>query len=330
MAVTLPARFPLAVLPTPLVRARHLERALASPPIYVKRDDLAGFGFAGNKARKLEYIISDALDRGAKVMVTGGGPSSNHCASTAAAARVAGLGCLLILYGVERGGDHPSLSLARSFGAEVRFTNNPDRSSVDEAIEEVVAELENQGQEPYAVPRGGATVLGAAGCALAAEELCGQLDLVDAKPATVILPTGSCGTQAGFVAATAAYGDALRVIGASVSRPVEECRRRVLQLARGCASLLEMTIPDERRVHLIDARGPGFGLPSSEGVRAARLAAYTEGLLLDSTYTAKAFAVLLDLVASGKYGTTVFFHSGGLPAALWDDQRTRRPEPSLA
>lgn len=330
MALTLPARFPLAVLPTPLVRARHLEGALASPPIYVKRDDLAGFGFAGNKARKLEYIIPDALGRGAKVIVTGGGPSSNHCASTAAAARVAGLDCVLMLYGGEPGSDHPNLSLARSFGAEVRFTNNPDRNSVDGAIDEVVAELEAKGHGPYAVPRGGATVLGAVGCALAGEELCGQLDLMNAKPATVILPTGSCGTQAGFVAAAAAHGDDLRVVGASVSRPIEECRQRVLQLARDCASLLDMPIPDERRVHLVDARGPGFGLASPEGIRAARLAAHTDGLLLDPVYTAKALAVLIDLVTSERPATTVFFHTGGLPSAIWDEKRARRPEPTLA
>jgi 1-aminocyclopropane-1-carboxylate deaminase/D-cysteine desulfhydrase-like pyridoxal-dependent ACC family enzyme len=318
MAMTLPARFPLAVLPTPLVRARHLERTLGSAPIYVKRDDLAGFGFAGNKARKLEFIIADALAQQADVLVTGGGPGSNHCASAAAAAQVAGLECVLVVYGGEHSGGHPNLCLARSFGAEVRFTNDPERESVDVAIPHIAAELQGRGHKPYAVSRGGATVLGAVGYVLAARELDAQLDLSGAEPPTIIVATGSCGTQAGLVSAVAARGVGWRVVGASVSRPVEECRQRVLDLARGCACFLRTAPPNEQHVEVIDARGPGFGLASHEGSQAAELAARTEGLLLDRVYNAKAFGVLTDLLTSGSQGATVFIHTGGLPAAVWE------------
>lgn len=328
MALNVPARFPLAVLPTPLVRAGRLERALGSPPIYIKRDDLAGFGFAGNKARKLELIIADALARRSDVLVTGGGPGSNHCASAALAARVAGLECELVLYGessieVEV---HPNLALASSSGAEIRFTGDPDRESVDRALGEVAAELEAKGRKPYVVPRGGASPLGAAGYVLAAGELGDQLDRAGARPSTVIVATGSCGTQAGLVAAAAARDHSWKVVGASVSRPVEECRQRVLDLARGCANLVGMAEPTGDHVELVDARGPGFGLPSDGGSDAARLAARTEGLLLDATYTAKAFAVLVDLVTSGASGTTVFIHTGGLWATTYERSSTRERE----
>jgi 1-aminocyclopropane-1-carboxylate deaminase/D-cysteine desulfhydrase-like pyridoxal-dependent ACC family enzyme len=328
--VGLPARFPLAVLPTPLVRARHLERALGSPPIYVKRDDLTGFGFAGNKARKLEFIVGDALARGCDVLVTGGGPGSNHCASTAAAARLAGLGCLLVFCGSRPEVAHPNLALARSFGAEVRFTNDPDRESVDEALVPTVAELEAEGRRPCEVPRGGASILGAVGYVVAARELAAQLKMLGAKPSTVVVATGSCGTQAGLVAAEAADDNGWRVVGASVSRPVEECRRRVLDLARGCACLLGTAEPTESHVELVDTRGPGFGLTSAEGAEAARLAARTEGLLLDPVYTAKAFAVLVGLATSSAGGSMVFIHTGGAPAALWELMKIYGKEPSIA
>jgi 1-aminocyclopropane-1-carboxylate deaminase/D-cysteine desulfhydrase-like pyridoxal-dependent ACC family enzyme len=329
VALTIPARFPLAVLPTPLVRARRLERALGSPPIYIKRDDLAGFGSAGNKARKLEFIIADALARGSDVLVTGGGPSSNHCASAARACRVAGLDCLLVLYGQEPAEIHPNLALACSMGAQVWFTNDPDRESVDLALPEAAAELEAKGRRPYLVPRGGATALGAVGCALAARELAAQLDREGAHATAVVVATGSCGTQAGLVSAAAAHEGSWRVVGASVSRPVEECSRRVLDLARGCASLMGTPEPVERHVEVIDARGPGFGLGSAEGAEAARLAARTEGLLLDPTYTAKAFALLIDLARAGARGTMVFIHTGGDPAAIWEPGPVRE-ERSLA
>lgn len=330
MALILPERFPLAALPTPLVRARRLELALGSPPIYLKRDDLTGFVLAGNKARKLEFIIADALAQGSDVLVTGGGPGSNHCASAAAAARIAGLRCVLVLYGSKPEDAYPNLALARYFGAEVRFTNDPDRESVDRAIPEIVAALKVQGRKPYGVPRGGASTVGAVGYAVASRELYRQLRAKRVQPSTVLVATGSCGTQAGLVAAEAADDNGWRVVGASVSRPVADCRQRVLDLARGCAGLLGTPEPTVDHVEVREARGPGFGLASAAGAEAARLAAHTEGLLLDPVYTAKAFAVLIDLVTSGTDGPTVFIHTGGAPAALRELTSIYGKEPGSA
>ena len=196
MALKLPDRYPLAALPTPLVRSRRLERMLDSPPILVKRDDLTGFALAGNKARKLEFLLGDALAGGCDVLVTGGGPGSNHCQATAVAARVAGLSCHLVMYGTERAPVHPNLALARCLGATVSFTGHDDRGSVDPALAKVADGLAAAGRRPYVIPRGGATAVGAAGYGLAVAELADQLRSLEMEPEIVVVATGSCGTQA--------------------------------------------------------------------------------------------------------------------------------------
>jgi 1-aminocyclopropane-1-carboxylate deaminase/D-cysteine desulfhydrase-like pyridoxal-dependent ACC family enzyme len=321
MAMRPLSRFPLAALPTPLIRAERLERALGGPPLWIKRDDLTGFALAGNKARKLEYTIGDALDRGSDVVVTGGGPRSNHCRGTAAACRAAGLACVVVLYGAEPASPGLNLSLIRSFGADVRFTGDPDRASVDHHLEREAKEFEASGRRPYVLPRGGATPVGARAYATAAEELSGQLAHVGVEPAAVIVATGSGGTQAGLVAGAGALGLPWRVIGAAVSRPPEESRDRVLDLARGCADLLGASPVASDRVEIVDARGASYRVPSDMGTRAARVAAATEGLLLDPVFTAKAMGVLIELVESGLQGPAVFVHTGGEVEAIegWSD-----------
>jgi D-cysteine desulfhydrase family pyridoxal phosphate-dependent enzyme len=329
VAVTAPPRFPLATLPTPLHRAERLELALRAPPLWIKRDDLTGFALAGNKARKLEYAIGEALDRGSDVVVTGGGPGSNHCRGTAAAARAAGLACVMLLYGDEPSRPRTNLSLIRGFGADVRFTGDPDRSSVDLEVERAAKELEADGRRPYVIPRGGASAVGAYGYAVAARELGRQLDDFEVEPSAVILATGSCGTQAGLLAGAAAEERSWRIVGATVSRPPEECRARLLELAAGSAELLGAPVPFPNQVEVVDARGPGYGIPSAEGGRAARLAADSEGLLLDPVFTAKAMGALMEMVRGGLDGPVVFVHTGGTVVAIeeWSDAggRSRAP-----
>lgn len=288
MAVTLP-RFPLATLPTPLTRGRRL-------PVWIKRDDLAGFAAAGHKARQLEYLVGDALARGCDVLVTGGGPKSNWVPAAAAAASVAELDCELLIYGAR-----PTAALPDVAGANVQFTGDADRDPLDGAILDLAAKLEAEGRRPYPVPRGGATPVGAVGMAVAAAEL-GNLE-----PGTIVVATGSGGACAGLaVGAPPGW----RVVGASVSRPLDEASAQVNRLAAECATLLDVPAPSP--IELVDVRGPGFGLPSEEGDEATRLALRTEGLRLDPTYTAKAFALLLRL--ADQAGPLVFWHTfGGRP-----------------
>jgi D-cysteine desulfhydrase len=290
------SRFALATLPTPLVPARR-------PGVFLKRDDLTGFGVAGHKARQLEFLLGDAMEWDCDVLVTGGGPTSNWVAAAAVAAAVAGLECEIVLYGDRPARAHPNLALALAAGAGVRFTGDPVRAAVDTAVLDVAADLEAAGRRPYPVPRGGATAVGAIGMALAADEL-------PDRPGTIVVATGSGGACAGLAVGAAAKG--WTVVGASVSRPLAEATEHVQALADSCAGLLGLPSPT---VTLVDARGPGFGLPSAEGEAAAQVALRTEGLVLDPVYTAKAFAVVLRMADDGHPGPLVFWHTGGLLAA---------------
>lgn len=284
--------------------------------MFIKRDDLTGFALAGNKARKLEFIVADAIVCGADTIVTGGGPGSNHCQATAVAAAVAGLGCHLVLYGHEPATDTINVSIARACGASLTFTGSADRSTVDRTIAEVAERLRSEGRAPYVVPRGGATPLGAAAYTFAAFELADQLRDHEVDSATVILASGSCGTQAGLEAGKAIRGLRWEIVGAAVSRPVDECRERVVSLAEGAMELLGVPGELGHDVRLVDARGLGYGEPSGEGDDAVLRCLRTEGLLLDPTFTAKAFAVLLRMVEDGHQGPIVFLHTGGTTTAL--------------
>jgi D-cysteine desulfhydrase len=317
----------LAVLPTPLQEAPRLAEALGvRGRLLLKRDDLTGFAVAGNKTRPLEMLIADALASGARVLVTGGTPGSNFCQAAAAAAAWAGLRCVLVYAGSPspagtRPAAHPNQAAAVQWGAQVRWTHDPDRASVDAAIEKAAAELTREGQTSFAVPRGGATPLGTTGFHLAALELDAQLD----GPATVVVGTGSGGTLAGLVSGAVALGRRLRMRGASVSRPAEETARRVLELSRGCARLMGTEPPGETDVVLDDARGPGHGRPSEEGERAARLALRTSGVVLDPVYSAKALGALTRILGDPRADpdlTTVFWHTGGLLDAVagWESR----------
>ena len=307
-------RFPLAVLPTPLVWAPRLSTALGCGELWLKRDDLTGFVVAGNKARKLERLVAAAVAAGADTLVTGGGPASNYCAAAAAAARVAGLRCLLVLYGDPPAAVHANLALAQWHGAEVQFTSDPNRSSVDAALDQVAAETRTSGGRPYVVPRGGASIEGAAAYADAGAELAHQLEAVSVRPETVLVAAGSGGTAAGLVADTAAADRPWRIVAAAVSRPPQETATRVLQLAQGVAQLLSLRPAATLDVDVQDMRGPGYGIPSDEGEQATRLAAETEGLLLDPVFTAKALALLM--TRPELPGPVVFWHTGGQVAAL--------------
>jgi D-cysteine desulfhydrase family pyridoxal phosphate-dependent enzyme len=315
----LPSRFSLALLPTPLVEAARLSRILGGPRIFLKRDDLTGFGFGGNKIRKLEFLIAAALAEKADVVVTGAGPQSNHIRATAAAARVAGLDVVAVMHGSRPTETQGNLLLDELLGVEIRFTNDPDRSRIDGKIEEIAQELRRAGRRPYAIPRGGASPLGTLGYVECVRELRAQLDAIDVEPQWIVVATGSCGTQSGLVAGARLTGAPFRVLGITVSRPVSECEERILRLANEAARLAGQPLSLTRESVLVRDGfiGPGYGIPSQEGVEAIRLIARTEGVFLDPTYTGKAMAGFVDEVRSGRIGkseTVVFVHTGGEPA----------------
>jgi len=306
-----PPRLPLAVLPTPLVRARRLEAALGCGPVLLKRDDLIGFAVAGNKTRSLEYLLGTAVAQGYEVLVTGGGPGSNFCAAAAIAAGVAGLDCELVVWGDTVGG--PNLAMATAAGACIHRTVDDRREHVDAAVQELAGQLAESGRRPFSVPRGGSTGLGAVGFATAAAELAGQLET---PPELVVLAVGSGGSCAGLLAGMAAGGWRWPVVGVSVSRPPAEITARVHELAAECAAILGTPPPSTELLEVVDGRGPGFGIASPADRAAARLALHTEGVLLDDTYGAKAFAVMLERLAPTGSGPVVYWHTGGVAPAL--------------
>jgi D-cysteine desulfhydrase len=308
-------RVPFAALPTPLQRADRLADAIGVE-VWLKRDDLTGLGLGGNKVRALEYLVADALSQNCDCLVTGAGPQSNWAMLAALAARRAGLDAYLVFYGdpVPAAGN---LLLDGLAGADVRFTGQADRVSVDGAIEALAAELRAGGRRPYALPRGGATPLGAAGYARASAELADQLRDAGLTPGQLWLATGSCGTQAGLVAGARWLRATYAIVGVTVSRPREECVARVSTLAAGISELLgaPRAEPEPGEVVVLDGYlGPGYGCRSPAGEHATRLVARTEGVFLDPVFGAKAMAALIDASAARwVQGPVVFLVTGGAP-----------------
>ena len=310
------ARVRLATLPTPLHRAARLEQALGAGPLYVKRDDLTGFAVAGNKARPLEFLLGAALTQDCDVLVAAGSPSSNFCAAAAVAARVAGLDCELLFPGPPPTAPSVNVELARAAGARLWFDAVPTREGLDDAVLRHADVLRDAGRRPYPLPRGGATAVGALGYAHAAAELDEQCRAAGFTPRTVVVPTGSGGTQAGIVAGQAAFGLPWRVVGASVSRPASSVKDRILVLAKDCAAMIGPDQPTEADVDVRDCRGAGFGVAGAADRATAAMALRTEGLLLDDYYGAKAMTLLRNLLAGGASTPAVYWHTGGIPAAL--------------
>ena len=305
-------RVPLVLEPTPLHAAERLSGELGVP-VLLKRDDLAGTGLGGNKLRGLEYLIADALGQGCDCLVTGAGPQSNWTMLAAMACVRYQIEPHIVCYG-SSAADEGNMRLHRWLGVDVRFTGDPDRSSVDAGIEAVTAELRAAGRRPYPVPRGGATPLGALGYVRASVELAAQLEALGERPSGLWLATGSCGTQAGLVAGAALTGAPYEVVGVTVSRPVAECRERVRALAAGAAALGGIAAALAEPAVVGGWIGPGYGAASAEGGRAARTVAAAEGIFLDPVFGAKAMAALIAECRAGRVrGTQVFLVSGGAP-----------------
>lgn len=309
----------LGLTPTPLTAAPQLAHALGLRELWVKHDELIGFGFGGNKVRGLELLLGDARAHSTDLIVTGAGPQSNHVRATAAAAAYAGMDTIAVYWGDAPKSMHGNLKLTHCLGAQMRFTGSPDRAHVDAVIAEVADEMRIKGRRPYAIPRGGACALGVLGHVLAARELHRQCAMLDCIPGTIVLAVGSGGTLAGWLLGTALLEVPWRVEGVTVSRPAAEVSARVVQLAAEAATLLGLPrLVDESGVLVHDGFiGDGYGVPTAAGDDAILLAARRQGLFLDPTYTGKAFAGLRSLAARGHFddhGPVVFIHTGGEPA----------------
>lgn len=309
----------LAQLPSPLHRAPGLGASLGVP-LWLKRDDLLGFGFGGNKVRGLEILVADARRRGADVLVTGAGVQSNHVRATAATAAWAGMEMVAVYWGDAPARLEGNYKLVRLLGGEPRFTGNADRAGVDGVIAEVAAELTAAGRTPYPIPRGGACALGVLAHVLAAAELAEQCRRLGAHPTLVWLAVGSGTTLTGWLLGTRLADAPWRVEGVTVSRPGDEIRAQVARLAAETEPWLGKVEPPEVVVHE-GFIGDGYGIPSPGGDAAVALAARTQGVFLDPVYTGKAFDGLFAAARGGRFGPgdeVVFVHTGGEPALFVD------------
>lgn len=304
-------RVRLGTFPTPLTPAPRLSAALGVE-VWFKRDDLTGLGLGGNKVRGLEYLLADAERLGCDVLVTGGGPQSNWAMLAALAARTRGLDTVLVSYG-DPAPPVGNAALAVQVGAEIRFTGDADRASVDRGVDEVAAELRAAGRVPYPLGRGGATAVGALGYVAASLELVTQLHERELRPSEVWVATGSCGTQAGLRAGAAWLRPGYEVVGVSVSRPVWECAARIDRIADEVSELIGAGREGSCPV-LVDGRGSAKGVRSAEGDAAADLVARTEGVFLDPVFAAKAMGALIAAARAGTvHGPVIFLVTGGAP-----------------
>jgi D-cysteine desulfhydrase family pyridoxal phosphate-dependent enzyme len=300
---------PLSILPTPLDEAPRLSAELGVR-LLVKRDDLTGLALGGNKARKLDYLLRDAIEQGCDTVVTTGGQQSNFCRMTAAACAKLGLRCILVLGGEEPHHATGNVLLDRLFGAEVRFLGTGDWGVLEGEVRRIAAEV---GPRAYHMPVGGATPVGALAYVHAADELLSQMPQ---PPDWIVIADGSGGTHAGLLAGLPRE---VRVLGIDVSRPPVPLSVIVPKLAAKTAALAGRPEPPGE-VLLVDHAGPKYAAITNEARDAVRLAARTEALLLDPVYTGKAMAGLIAAVNRGQVsGTVVFWHTGGAVALFAEE-----------
>ena len=307
----------LGFFPTPVVELPRLSRHLGGPTIFMKRDDQTGLALGGNKTRKLEYLLGDAIRQGCDVLITAGAAQSNHCRQTAAAAARLGIDCHLVLGGEEPDEPCGNVLLDRIFGCTIHWTG-ANRKGED--VPEICARLKAAGRQPYVIPYGGSNELGALAFAAAADELNEQSGALAVTH--IVFASSSGGTQAGLMLGKRMLGKSYEIVGIQIDKEDAEpdsYARQVLSLANRAAGLAgidhhfaapELTL----NTNYLSA---GYGVVGELEREAILLTARTEGILLDPVYTGRAMGGLIDMVRGGELGRqdcVLFWHTGGSPA----------------
>lgn len=312
-------KFSLGFFPTPLHEIKNFAAHYPGYRVFIKRDDHTGLATGGNKTRKLEYLIGDALGQGADTVITSGAQQSNHCRQTAAACAMAGLKCHLLLGGEKP--EHPggNLLLSSLLGANIHFKGENRKG---EDTEDLFAELKNQGNKPYIIPYGGSNLTGAMGFVEAAGELKKQLDDKGLQMDYIFFASSSGGMQAGLTLGAAMHG--LKSTFMPVCNDKKETAGQSLQeiirqlLIEGVFRFQPETTPDLENIPLIrDYDHAGYGVITQQERTAIKTLAATEGILLDPVYTGRAFYGMMDYMEKQliKPGSNVlFWHTGGIPA----------------
>ncbi|MGD8850470.1 MAG: D-cysteine desulfhydrase family protein [Anaerolineales bacterium] len=305
-------RIEIAHLPTPIEPLSRLSQVLDGPDIWVKRDDETGLAFGGNKTRKLEYLLAEAEEAGARTLITRGARQSNHCRQTAAAAARAGFDCTLVLGGEPPQSRQANVLLDFLLGAEIVFARDADPEQV---LLETVARLREEGRDPYLIPYGGSNPVGASAYVEAVNEMVDQ----GFEPDRIVFATSSGGTQAGLLAGVKMAGLSTAVYGISVDKSSADLLPTVSKLTNQILALYASEILIEDEEVLIDDgyTGEGYAVMGEPEREAIHLFARYEGLMLDPVYTGRAAAGLIDLIREGHINEDeqiLFWHTGGTPA----------------
>ena len=315
-ALAVMPRLAMAKLPTPIDELGKLSQQLGGPRLLMKRDDLTGLATGGNKTRKLEFLIADALQKNADAVITAGGPQSNHCRQTAAAAAIAGLDCHLVLGGPPQP-PIGNLLLDQLLGATIHWTPKPQRNA---RMAELAAAMEADGRRPYAIPVGGSNAIGALGYVAAMFEFVEQLKGQGRSVDRIFFATSSGGTQAGLILGAQLAGFTGRITAVSIDqtpddKSEEKFLAEVCRVTNGAAELLNagsrLTVADFDVNY--DYLGGGYGVVGDLERETIQLLARTEGLLVGPVYTARAFGAMLDQIRHGQFNageTWLFWHTG--------------------
>ncbi len=308
----IPSPIRLAVRPTPLQHLPRLSANLGDVELWVKREDLTGLAFGGNKTRKLEYLLAKALSDGARTLITRGSAQSNHCRQTAAAAARCGLDCTLVLAGHPPQSAQGNILVDRLLGARIVWARDDDP---EEALQREFQRLQERGERPFLIPYGGSNPLGVFAYAQAMREILQQ----KADFQRIVLASSSGGTQAGLELGARIHDFEGHITGISVDPPAPQLRARIAALAQETAHLLKE--PLQIKEGEIDVRddylGGGYAVVGELEREAIYTFARTEGLLLDPVYTGRAAGGLLDLIRRGEIEPgerVLFLHTGGTPA----------------
>jgi D-cysteine desulfhydrase len=313
------ARFPLAQLPTPIEELKSLSRELDGPELLIKRDDQTGLALGGNKTRKLEFLVGQALEQGADTLITAGAAQSNHCRQTAAAAARAGLHCELLLNGTKPDLPNGNVLLDELLGARLHWIESSQRMA---RLRDLPDELRKAGRKSYVIPVGGSNGVGATGYVLAMIELVEQLNKINRRVDHVVFASSSGGTQAGMVLGAKIAGFAGKLHGVRINKddrnaaPYED---ELTQIANEVAKYIGVDAQFTAGNFKVDYGylGGGYGVVSDLERNAIRLLGAREGIVLDPVYSGRAMGALIDLIRKKAFRTdetVLFWHTGGAPA----------------
>ena len=309
----------LGFFPTPLIELSRLSKALDGPTIFMKRDDNTGLALGGNKTRKLEFIMGDALAQGADCVITAGAAQSNHCRQTAAAAASLGLECHLVLGGEEPEQTSGNLLLDKIFGSHIHWAG-ANRKGED--IPKIVEQLTKQGKKPYVIPYGGSNELGALAFVEAFKELESQRESMNLSFTHIVFASSSGATQAGLMLGKKILNSPAQIVGINIDKGETDkvpFDQYTVALANSTASLIgaDHQFTESDLTLNSDYVGEGYGVVGTLENEAIAMTAQTEGILLDPVYTGRAMGGLIDMIRSGKIKKTdrvLFWHTGGAPA----------------